>query len=338
MRSPAGALRFGLVLPHFGDLATWQRLFGFASEIDALGYDSVWVRDHLSYEPLALDNPGRRFVDPFTTLSGVAALTSRVTLGMSVLVPFRHPLVVAQLLGGLSFLSHARLELGIAPGTPRKPWDLLGAPFEERATRTRETVEVLRLLAAARAPVAYEGRTVEFDDVFIDPPPPADLFVWYGGGSGQAIRAAVDYCDGLLVSRCPYLKLDDILARYRMQADRAERPMHVGVLPLTVLGDSRQDAISRVSIPTLTDALKGRWKVELNDLADLDGALIAGTGRECVDQISDLAERGVELILVDLRLMGEDFEEAARSFAQDVIPSFSSQPATPTDASRATSP
>ena len=128
-------MRFGLMLPHFGDLATWSRLFGFAPEIETLGYDSVWVRDHLGYEPLAMDNPGRRFVDPFTTLSGVAAVTSRLRLGMSVLVPFRHPLVVAQLLGGLSFLSRGRLELGIAPGTPRKPWEALSLPFERRAIR-----------------------------------------------------------------------------------------------------------------------------------------------------------------------------------------------------------
>jgi alkanesulfonate monooxygenase SsuD/methylene tetrahydromethanopterin reductase-like flavin-dependent oxidoreductase (luciferase family) len=310
------------MLPHFGDLATWPRLFGFAREIDGLGYDSVWVRDHLSYEPLALDNPGRRFVDPFTTLAGVAALTSRVRLGMSVLVPFRHPLVVAQLLGGLSFLSQGRVELGIAPGTPRKPWDILGAPFERRTRRTRETVDIIRLLATAREPVSYTGETAAFQDVLIDPSPQSNLFIWYGGGSGQAIRAALEYCDGLLPSRCPYLRLDGILARYTERAREARRATHVGVLPLTVIDRSRRDALSRVSVPTLTAALEQRWKVDLDGVDDLDGALIAGSPRDCVDQIGRLVERGVELVLVDLRLMGDGYEDAARHFASDVIPAF----------------
>jgi alkanesulfonate monooxygenase SsuD/methylene tetrahydromethanopterin reductase-like flavin-dependent oxidoreductase (luciferase family) len=338
MDLPVGRVRFGLVLPHFGDLATWTRLFGFAGEIEALGYDSVWVRDHLSYEPLALDNPGRRFVDPFTTLSGVAALTSRLRLGMSVLVPFRHPVVVAQLLGGLSFLSQGRLELGVAPGTPRKPWDVLGAPFERRAAWTRETVEVLRLLGSARGPVSYEGESASFQDVFIDPAPPADLFVWYGGGSRQAIRAAVEYCDGLLPSRCPSVRLDGILAEYQERAGQAQRPMHVGVLPLTVLAGSRAEALSRVSVPSLIDALQRRWKLDLDGVGDLDGALIAGSSTDCIEQLSRLVDRGIELMLVDLRLMGDDFEAAARAFATEVMPAFAqARPATPFDASRAAS-
>jgi alkanesulfonate monooxygenase SsuD/methylene tetrahydromethanopterin reductase-like flavin-dependent oxidoreductase (luciferase family) len=318
----ASPLRFGLMLPHFGDLATRERLFGFAPEIERLGYDSVWVRDHLSYQPLALDNPGLRFVDPFTTLAAIASLTTRLRLGMSVLVPFRHPLVVAQLLGGLEFLSDGRLELGIAPGTPRKPWDILGVPFERRGVRTRETVEVLRLLGGARGPVSYSGESAAFEDVLIDPAPPADLFVWYGGGSNQAIRGAVDYCDGLLPSRCPYVRLDPILDMYRERAEEAGRAANVGVLPLTVLGATRQDALKRVSIPALTGALGQRWKVDLGGIDDLEGALIAGNAADCVDQIGHLVERGVGLMLVDLRLMGEDFESAARAFAAEVVPAF----------------
>jgi len=310
------------MLPHFGDLATWDRLFGFASEIERLGYDSVWVRDHLSYEPLALDNAGLRFVDPFTTLAGIASVTSRLGLGTAVLVPFRHPLVVGQLVGGLSFLSNGRLELGVAPGTPRKPWDAVGEPFERRAERTRETVEVLRLLAGARGPVSYQGETAAFEDVFIDPAPPSDLFVWYGGGSNQAIRAAVGYCDGLLPSRCPYVRLDRIIERYREGAAEVDRVPHVGVLPLTVLGSSRQDALSRVSAPELIDAIGRRWKVDLEGPDDLDGALIAGSPADCIEQVGRLSERGVELLLVDLRLMGERFEFAVRAFASEVMPAF----------------
>ena len=315
-------MRFGLMLPHFGDLATWSRLFGFAPEIETLGYDSVWVRDHLGYEPLAMDNPGRRFVDPFTTLSGVAAVTSRLRLGMSVLVPFRHPLVVAQLLGGLSFLSRGRLELGIAPGTPRKPWEALSLPFERRAIRTRETVEIIRLLAHADGPVSYSGESASFDSVAIDPAPPHDLFIWYGGGSDQAVRASLEYCDGLLPSRCPIVRLDGVLAKYRERAQLAQRRTHVGVLPLTVLGDTRQDALLRVSVPTLIEAVERRWKIDLGGVDDLQGALIAGSPQECIEQISQLLDRGIELLLVDLRLMGDEFTEAARTFATEVMPAF----------------
>ena len=100
-------IEFGLLLPHFSDSTTWDRLFGFAPRAEELGYESLWARDNLSFHGHGFELPGDHFVDPFTTLAGVAARTERAKIGTAVLTPFRHPLITAQLVGGLDYLSQA---------------------------------------------------------------------------------------------------------------------------------------------------------------------------------------------------------------------------------------
>jgi alkanesulfonate monooxygenase SsuD/methylene tetrahydromethanopterin reductase-like flavin-dependent oxidoreductase (luciferase family) len=130
------------------------------------------------------------------TLSVIAGLTHRLKLGTAVTIPYRHPLVTAQLVGSLCWASGNRFEFGVGPGTPRKPFVLTGVPYPDRIRRCRETVEVLRAVAAG-PDAAYHGDGVSFDDATIDPAPPRDLVVWYGGGSSAWIRRAVRYADGL---------------------------------------------------------------------------------------------------------------------------------------------
>src|SRR5262245_39504065 len=112
MDDSSGGTRFGLLLPHFSDDATRERLFGFVARIEALGFECVWVRYNLSFEAHGFEKPGR-FVDPFVTLSVIAGLTTRLRLGTAVTVPFRHPLVTAQLVGSLAWAAAGRFEMGV---------------------------------------------------------------------------------------------------------------------------------------------------------------------------------------------------------------------------------
>src|SRR5487761_1104126 len=139
-------MRIGIQLPHFSDESTQARLLDFAPRIEELGFDSVWARDNLSFKGHGFERPGK-FVDPFITLSALAALTKRVKLGTAVTVPFRHPLVTAQLVGSLSWVSRGRFELGSGPGTFREPFELTGTRFEDSNVLCRETVDELRAIA-----------------------------------------------------------------------------------------------------------------------------------------------------------------------------------------------
>jgi alkanesulfonate monooxygenase SsuD/methylene tetrahydromethanopterin reductase-like flavin-dependent oxidoreductase (luciferase family) len=315
------SLEFGLLLPHFSDASNWDRLFGFAERVEELGYDSVWARDNLAFHGHGFELPGDHFVDPFTTLTAVAARTERLKLGTAVLTPFRHPLITAQLIGGLTYLSKDRFVLGIGPGTPRKPWEAVGRQHEERVQATRETVEVLRLVAGAEV-VSYQGEQVQFEDVKLDPAPSPDLRVWYGGASNASIRAILEYCDGMLPGRCPFARYDVAAARLREGAAETGKQIHLGSIPTVSIAPTRQEALDKLPMQSLLDTATERWKRPFETPEDLAGAVVVGTPEECIAQVQEFVDRGIELFVVDLRLLMNEFEDAATLFATEVMPAF----------------
>ncbi len=89
-------MKFGLLLPHFGEHASKDNLLRGSQRAEELGFDSVWVRDHLVFEPHGeMEKPNRSFYDALTTLTAIGAVTERIELGTGSLIPFRHPLVTA---------------------------------------------------------------------------------------------------------------------------------------------------------------------------------------------------------------------------------------------------
>lgn len=96
-----GKKSYGVVLPHFGPYARADLLLRSAKRIEALGFDAVWVRDHLVYEPRPYDNPDTTHFEPLVVLSALAGVTSKLVLGTATLIPHRHPIYSALLLGSL---------------------------------------------------------------------------------------------------------------------------------------------------------------------------------------------------------------------------------------------
>jgi len=89
-------MKFGLLLPHFGEHASKRNVIDGSVLAEQVGFDSVWVRDHLVFEPHGeMEKPDRTFYDALTTLTAIGAVTERIELGTGSLIPFRHPLVTA---------------------------------------------------------------------------------------------------------------------------------------------------------------------------------------------------------------------------------------------------
>src|SRR5437762_2556611 len=99
------ALQYGVLLPHFGSHAGRERLLGGARDIEAYGFDSVWVRDHLVFHPHEFEDQDRTHVDPFVVLSALASVTDKLTLATGTLIPHRHPILAALMLGSLDFIA-----------------------------------------------------------------------------------------------------------------------------------------------------------------------------------------------------------------------------------------
>src|ERR671922_2167505 len=110
-------MNFGLSLPHFRRVASPAAIRRVARCAEDLGYDGIWVSDHIVIPRSAVDRFGSVFYEPLTVLGFAAACTSRVRLGTTVLIlPYRNPVVTAKVLSTLDVLSGGRVTAGVAGG------------------------------------------------------------------------------------------------------------------------------------------------------------------------------------------------------------------------------
>src|ERR687887_1438141 len=105
-------------------------LRSWAQTVEGLGYDLLMVSDHVVVTPDVAEQYPAPFYEPFTTLSWLAGITHRVRLGTTVLiVPYRHPLLIARMAANLNELSGGRLVLGVAAGWARQGFAAPGVAF-----------------------------------------------------------------------------------------------------------------------------------------------------------------------------------------------------------------
>lgn len=190
-------MKFGLSLPNFGRLGTREAVVEIAQEAEALGFDSVWTTDHVIMRQ-GQEEPYGHILEALTTLTYVAALTSRVRLGVSVLVfPQRSPVVVAKETATLDYLSGGRLILGVGAGWNEAEFGFIGADFKTRGRRLDEYIGVLRELWTSPEP-RFDGQFVHFSNALFSPRSvqPSGPPIWIGGGSPAALRRAARLADG----------------------------------------------------------------------------------------------------------------------------------------------
>jgi probable F420-dependent oxidoreductase len=200
-------MRFGVFLPTVTPAPDRDFVLAVAQAADRLGFDSVWTADHVvlpgdrrSQYPYVrsttevLFSPGVMWVDPIATMGFVAGSTDRVTIGTSVLIlPYRHPVVLANEVASLDRLSGGRIVLGIGVGWMDEEFEALGLRRSERGARTDEYLQVLRTLWSAAGECSFEGRWISFRDVALATAPltPGGPPVWIGGNEEPALRRAV---------------------------------------------------------------------------------------------------------------------------------------------------
>lgn len=158
-----------------------------AEQAEAAGFDSVWIGDSLTARPRH---------EPLTLLAAVAARTRRARLGTAVLLPaLRNPVVLAHAACTLDRIAEGRLILGvgIAGGNPaaRRQFAHAGVPFERRAGRFLEILEICRALWT-RDHVDFKGQHFTLEDATLEPKPqhPGGPPFWIGGSGPFALREA----------------------------------------------------------------------------------------------------------------------------------------------------
>ena len=181
---PRAPIRFGLRIPSYAPPGlTYQSsrdLIDYCRRVDAGPYQDIWVIDHLL---VSRGVYGVSWLDSLATLSAAAAVTERVGLGTAALVlPLRHPVILAKEIASLHMLSGGRFRFGVAVGWDPEEFAATGVPLRERGKRTDEALDLIRLLLTEEH-VDFDGRFWQVEDLTIYPRVPQPPPVWIAGGT-----------------------------------------------------------------------------------------------------------------------------------------------------------
>jgi alkanesulfonate monooxygenase SsuD/methylene tetrahydromethanopterin reductase-like flavin-dependent oxidoreductase (luciferase family) len=138
-------VRLGVNVPNFGPGTEPGVLRCWAQTVEGLGFDLLMISDHIVVTPDVAEQYPAPFYEPFTTLAWLAGITGRVRLGTTVLiVPYRHPLLIARMAANLNDLSGGRLVLGVGAGWAAQEFGALGVPFRQRGKLTDDYLRAVR--------------------------------------------------------------------------------------------------------------------------------------------------------------------------------------------------
>jgi alkanesulfonate monooxygenase SsuD/methylene tetrahydromethanopterin reductase-like flavin-dependent oxidoreductase (luciferase family) len=325
--------RFGLLLPHFGVEADQDLLIEGAQLADRLGFDSLWVRDHLVFHPHGMEGTDRTFVEPFVTLTYVAGKTERIGLGAATIIPFRHPIQMAYSVASMSWMTRRRFDLGIGAGNFQHEFDVIGQGEVRRPDMMREQTLIARRLWAGES-VEWHSELYDFADVDLKPQPLFPVPVWWGGATPASARLAVDFCDGWLPGRITFPTYEKRVADIRrMTEEQGKAPIMLGAVPVTSIDDTTQGALDRLNVPGLiknANAQKFWLKPESGEftrIEELDGSILAGTADDIVQGVRRYQEIGCDLLIFDFRMRFPDWLGQIEILAREVLPRVDAAPA-----------
>jgi len=311
----AQALKVGLDVGIYGRLATRDHILELAELAEASGLESIWVADHVIF-PLAfaskypysptgafpVDMAKEPLLEPIATMGVLVGATQRVKIGTAVLVmPYRHPVLLARMLVTLDVLSGGRTILGAGVGWLAEEFAALDArPFAARGRVTDECIEIVKRLCQG-GDVTFQGEHYQLDPVVSRPgsvqrPHPPILI---GGTSNAALRRAARLGDGWLSTGLRPERLRERLNTLQKLCEAQGRRF-------------ADLSLSHKLFINIGEARKGA-----------DGKRDTGTGSQAdiVDDLRRLVDLGYSHMIV--RYRGSDAEEQRkqlRILISDIIP------------------
>ena len=306
-------MRYGFALPKSTD---GSELVKFAKAVEDLGFESVWVGDHIVLPAEETDQypytPDGRFVsrpddpqlDAFIVLSYIASSTSTVDIGTTVaIVPYRNPILQAKMFATLDVLTGGRAVCGVGVGWLEKEFDVLGASYPDRGPVTDEYLQIFKTLWTEQEP-EFHGEHYDFDGIYFAPKPVRDghIPIWVGGHTRRAVRRTVKYGDAWHPTR----QTPEFVAHHLPY-------MHEYCE--TVGRDPAEITMSLKRTLHFTDL-----GMEEGPANRSNGALIASTG-EVIEDVRSCIEIGIDQLTFDFRTAGiDDCIRTMEHFATMVAP------------------
>ena len=186
-------LRVGIQLPEVERVVRWPEYAAMARAAEEVGFDSVWVGDHLLYRDDG--RPERGPWDAWTLLAGLAMVTERVSIGPLVAcTAFHRPGVLARIAAAVDELSGERLVVGLGAGWNEPEFTAFDIPFDDRLVRFTEALEIIRRLLAGER-VTYRGTYEAVNDAVLLPPPSRRPPLMIGAIRTRTLEVAIPYVD-----------------------------------------------------------------------------------------------------------------------------------------------
>ena len=273
---------------------TKEQIISLAQYAETLGYDSLSVNDHIVFHT--------SWLDAIATLSAVAAATTRILIGTSILnIVVRNPVVSAKALAAIDILSSGRLFAGVGPGSHRGDYDACGIDFSERWPRFSEALQVIVMLLSkdnsSSGPIDYKGKYYTLNDILLTPKPvqkphpPIYVGSW---GSDVGLKRVAKYSNGWMASAyntspTKFKEKWNFLLAYRKSLGKEEELFDNSVMSMFGYIDDNKDKVREVVKEILSPALR-------RPAEDLEQMLLFGSLDECRRKIRNLFDAGVKRI------------------------------------------
>jgi len=301
------SFRFGASL----SLKSPAEQFELVRRVEALGFDSVWTGDHVSFHgPIH---------ESLTLLATYVPITTRIKLGTAVyLLALRAPAIAAKATATLDALSGGRLIFGVGVGGENpKEFELCGVPHRERGARVTEGIDVVRTLWRD-APASFKGRFTTFEGVSIDPKPvqrPGPP-IWIGGRSDAALTRAGRQGDGWMSYVVQPERYAQSVDKIRAAGAAAGRPLDgfaFAHLAFITVGRDWESAKA-----VWVAHLSRRYAQDFEPLARKYG--IIGTPEQCAEQLAHFGAAGCNYVVVNVIGDAKDERDQLERIAADVLP------------------
>jgi probable F420-dependent oxidoreductase len=286
----ANHLPCGIELPQvfFDGPVDMEHIRKFSIRAETLGYDSLWLQERAIGDFIMLE--------PVTLLSYVAAITTKLKLGTSViLLTLRNPIQLAKAYATLDCMSHGRAVLGVGLGGGHlgSHEDVFGYTREGRVTRFTESVQIMKLLWS-EPKASFQGRYWNFKDISMEPKPiqKPHLPIWFGGHHENALKRAVKYGNGWMgagsSSSDAFVRESAQIRRFLDEAKRDPATFGYGKRVYLAVDNDKARGEKRIR----------EWFSKRYNNADLGPRVsIWGSSAECTEKIQLIVRAGAQHIV-----------------------------------------
>ena len=286
--------------------ATPEEFLASVQVAEELGYDSVWVGDHVLWPVF--------WPEPVVLLSAAAAVTSRIALGTGVmLAALRGAAPLAKQTATLQWISNGRFRLGVGTGGEYpKEFEASGVPLADRGRRLDDTLEAVRALWTG-APVTLHNTAIDVDDATLDLVPSPPIPLWVGGRSKPAQRRAARFGDAWMPFVTTPEHFAQGLANVRAEAAALGRDPEA-IRPALQLWGMFDDDLT-VALPTIAERIESTYRVPFERF---ERYTVYGDTEMWVARLGEYIEAGVRHF--NLVLAGGDRTAQLARIALEVMP------------------